>query len=219
MFYIMSIQQCIENVKGKKMDPYVRDGDINDVNMELIIITNHLSKTQKNRCIYVPKILYFNKRCYDIDDDSSDSDSDCSIDTGSDSDSSEFDETVLTFEFPYYGHIVKNVKMIQKNGKMNIIKCQMKTKRSNITLFESTSNESVNLVELVTNDQLLPIVNLLNDTVQVKVWTTSSRDSYDYELHHDIYFYKDDKLAEIRNINSFEFNGNTYETRNGKIKQ
>lgn len=55
----MSIQTCIENVKNQKMEQYIRGGDINDINMELINITNKLIKSKSNKCIYVSKTFYY----------------------------------------------------------------------------------------------------------------------------------------------------------------
>jgi len=208
----MSIQKSIENVINKKMDPYVRKGDLNDVNMELIAITNHLAKTKRSKCIYVPKTLYYYKKI-DIEDSSEESESSIESDT------EDSEECVLTFEFPYYGHLVKNVKVVQKGDGVHITKCQMKTKTTHITFFESEFEEPVNVIELVKGTDLLPIVNMLNDTIVVKIWINSSNNLYDYELQHDVYFFKDDKLGEIRNLDNFEYDDEIYITKNGKLKQ
>jgi len=209
----MSIQKCIKSVKSEKMEQYIGKGDINDVNMELIKVTNKLIKKQ-NGSIHIPKILYYynkKKEFYDSED------SDCPLNSDSDSDSSEYDETVLTFEFPCYGHLIKNVNMVQKNNK-NIIRCQMKTKHTKQILFDSAWKEPIGSVEIVRGDDLIPIVNLLNDTIIVNLWVSTNRKLYDYELTHDVYFFNDLTLKEIRNTNNFEYNQHTYTTDKGKLK-
>lgn len=216
-----SIQNVIEDLTVEKMEQCVNDEDINDVNMELINVTERLSDIEDNKCICVSKNLYYYKKCFDMEydsDDSDSSDSDSSMSSDSDDSDSEFDDIILTYEFPYYGHLVKNLTIVQKKG-MNILKCVLKTKRSNIKLFETVGTEPVNIVEIATGNDLIPIVNLDNDSVVVKLWVNTSKKLNDFELQHDVYFFKDQKVKEIRKTKYFTFKRKTYKIKKGKLKK
>lgn len=193
--------------------------DENDINLELVNVTKILQSSKNPMSISIKKTLYYMDKYVESNaEDEEVTEEEINTESSDDEEEKAGSDIMLTYEFPFYGHFIKNLKIVQNNKcKPCIISCEFEAMDSDIVLYEQNFDQPVK--EVVITRNLIPIIKLLQDNLQVSVRIVTTKGCHcdDFELQHEVMFCHTKILEKIRKFNKFVLNDEEYAVEHGRF--